>query len=69
MVRLRGGSSSAGSTISLRDKEVEVPLTRKSARRSEKCTSSDKTKRTDQTESQSTTLPRFIDDDAIDKFE
>ena len=66
MVRLRGPSG-IGRTTRFRDEETVVPSTRKSPRGTEK--RSEKRKRTGQTEEQPTTLSRFIDDDARDKFE
>ena len=73
MVRLRDGSAGTGHTTRLRDEETVVPSTRKSPRGTEKrggkrqCTAREK--RTDRTKEQPTTLPKFIDDDAREKFE
>ena len=67
MVQLRGGSSRTRRTTRLGDEEIAVPLTRKSTRGSKKRCG--KRKRTDQTEQQPTTLPRFINDDTRDKYE
>ena len=67
MVRLRGGPSGTERTTRLGNEETMVPSPSKSTRGSTKHTA--KRKCTDQTEQQATTLPRFIDDDARDKFE
>ena len=67
MACLRGGSSSTGRTTKLGDEETVVPPPRKLTRMSEK--RSGKRKCNDQIEEQSTTLPKFIDNAARDKFE